>query len=151
MIRRCGPDDVDQVAHLAILMGKATSEEDVADRIGLIQERSEHLLCVADVKGAILGYAWAQDYGPHLRSGESVVRIHDLFVRTGKRRHGIGSALFSYVRNWATERGVTYIQWQASPAALPFYRSLGLAGDPCPDPDHPFFEIILEGGTGRRW
>ncbi|CAN5166632.1 GNAT family N-acetyltransferase [soil metagenome] len=129
-------------------MGQATSEEDVANRIGLIEERPEQLLCVADVEGAILGYAWAQDYGPHLRSGESVIRIHDLFVRAEERRHGVGSALFSHVRRWADERGAAYIQWQASPAALPFYRSLGLTGDPCPDPDHPFFEIILEGGTG---
>lgn len=143
-VRRCGPDDVDQVAHLATLMGRADSEEKVARRIGLTRGRPDHLLCIADLAGAVIGYAWAQDYGPHLRDGESVIRIHDLFVRPPERRHGIGSGLFSHVRDWTAGRGAAYIQWQASPGALPFYSALGLVGDPCPDPGHPSFEIALE-------
>lgn len=82
-----------------------------------------------------------------MRTGRSIVRLHDLFVSPTHRRSGIGTQLFGFVARWAKERGATWLQWQASAAALPFYERLGFVGDPCPDPKHPFFEIEL---TGKR-
>jgi len=143
MIRPCDQEDVNQVVRLAVLMGRAGPDEEVAERIRRIGTRPDHLLCVAGRGGGLIGYAWAQDYGPHLRTGEALVRIHDLFVEPGMRRRGVGKELFTYARRWAAGRGATYLQWQASRDALPFYAALGLAGDPCPDPEHPFFEIVL--------
>ncbi len=64
-----------------------------------------------------------------------------------RRRAGVGTALFRSVREWAATRHVKCLQWQSTEDALPFYRSLGLNGDPCPDPAHPFFEIKFEEGT----
>jgi len=143
MIRPCDQEDVNQVVRLAVLMGRAGPDEEVAERIHRIGTLPDHLLCVAGRCGGLIGYAWAQDYGPHLRTGEAIVRIHDLFVEPGMRRRGVGKELFTYARRWAAGRGATYLQWQASRDALPFYAALGLAGDPCPDPEHPFFEIVL--------
>lgn len=48
-------------------------------------------LLIALVGGAVVGYAWAQDYGPHLRDGYRTARFHDLFVVEPLRRHGIGN------------------------------------------------------------
>jgi GNAT superfamily N-acetyltransferase len=76
-----------------------------------------------------------------LRTGARTARLHDLFVTPDHRRRGIGSALFLAVKTWAERRGVRYLEWQASRAALPFYERLGYTGDPCPQPDYPFFEI----------
>ncbi|HEY8744951.1 MAG TPA: GNAT family N-acetyltransferase [Chloroflexota bacterium] len=47
------------------------------------------------------------------------------------------------VRQWATDQQATWLEWQANTAALPFYERLGFTGDPCSDPEHPFFEIAL--------
>lgn len=138
-IRACRPGDVDEIVRLAILMGLAGPAAEVGDRARRICAAEYHFVGVAEAHGRVIGYAWAQDYGPHLRSGEAIVRIHDLFVDPDERRRGAGAALFSHVRDWASERGATYLQWQASHDAIPFYRALGHIGDPCPDPDHPFF------------
>jgi GNAT superfamily N-acetyltransferase len=124
-------------------MGKTESEAEVARRVAAARRQVEHFLPVATSQGAVVGYAWAQHHSPHLRSGTSVVRLHDLFVAPPWRRHGAGSALFDAVARWAARRGATWLQWQASADALSFYARRGLQGDPCPDPEHPFFEIDL--------
>jgi hypothetical protein len=38
------------------------------------------------------------------------------------------------------------MEWQASSDALGFYERLGLRGEACSDPDHPFFEIDFQRG-----
>ncbi len=149
-IRACQPKDVDHVASLAVGMGRAGAAFAIAQRMRAIQPRPDHRLCVAEWDGTVVGYAWAQNHGPHLRTGESIIRIHDVFVQPDKRRNGIGRALFSDVRDWAAEQGAHYLQWQASQDALPFYGALGLAGDPCPDPGHPFFEVVLRSNVDRE-
>ena len=57
------------------------------------------------------------------------------------RKQGIGTLLFNSVVNWARKERVNWLQWQASESAVKFYEKLGYSGDPCPDPEHPFFEI----------
>jgi hypothetical protein len=44
-----------------------------------------------------------------------------------------------------SEESATWMEWQASRDALGFYEHLGLVGDPCPDQEHPFFEITFAG------
>lgn len=122
-------------------MGHALNEDEARNRFETTVADVNHLLVVAVLDGAPIGYAWAQNYGPHLRTGTSTARLHDLFVDETMRTLGAGRALFAAVRSWARNRGITWLQWQASEAALPFYERLGLTGDLCPDPMHPFFEI----------
>lgn len=124
-------------------MGKTDTEARAKERFERITPRPDHYLPVALLDEEVAGYAWAQDHGAHLRSGASIVRMHDLYVDPPRRRRGAGSALVDAVRAWARGRGAVWLQWQASRDALPFYTRLGLTGDPCPDPEHPFFEIEL--------
>ncbi|WP_280837529.1 GNAT family N-acetyltransferase [Micromonospora sp. A200] len=97
----------------------------------------------AEAGGDLLGYAAAQDHGPHLRGGDEhrTARLHDLYVRPELRRGGVGRSLLAAVREWAATR-VRHLEWQAHhERAAPFYERLGHRGDPCPQPDHPTFQI----------
>jgi GNAT superfamily N-acetyltransferase len=81
-------------------------------------------------------------HGAHLRAGFSTARLHDLFILPEYRRRGIGAALFNAIKEWAQQHeGTRYLEWQASQSALDFYQQLGYIGDPCPQPEYPFFEI----------
>ncbi len=95
----------------------------------------------------LAGYAWVHDYGPHIRAGVSTARLNDLIVGPAWRKRGVGRHLFESVRRWSESRGVRWLQWQSSLGALEFYARLGLTGNPCPDPEHPFFEIDFAGWT----
>lgn len=116
----------------------AKARQRVERILGSVAER----LLVADHGTELLGYAWAHQGPVHLRAGRSV-RLDDLFVSPAWRRKGVGRRLFLAVLDWARERGADWLEWQASRAAVPFYQQLGYTGDPCPDPEHPFFEITL--------
>lgn len=117
--------------------------EEVAARVARLYARAEQCLLGATVGDGLVGYAWAQDYGPGLRRWWSVARLHDLYVAPAWRRRGVGRALFGAVREWATrQETVKYLEWQASLPALGFYERLGLRGDTRSDLEqHPYFEI----------
>ncbi|SCG60541.1 GNAT family N-acetyltransferase [Micromonospora halophytica] len=117
-------------------------------------QRDRYLLLLADPRwailgaeadGELLGYAAAQDHGPHLRAGDDhrTARLHDLYVSPHRRRGGVGRTLLAAVRDWATGR-VRHLEWQAHhERAAPFYECLGHHGDPCPQPDYPTFHLDL--------
>ncbi len=143
-VRPAQETDLPALWPLLCEMGKTDSEAAVLARTARLLGDSSHCLPVALAGGLVVGYAWAQDYGPHLRSGDRVARLNDLFVAEDHRRRGAGALLLSAVTDWARARGVRWLQWQASADALPFYERLGLFGDPCPDPGHPFFEMEFQ-------
>jgi len=149
LVRPAGSGDWAGLWPLLQGMGKTEPEADVARRTEEIRPQAEHYLPVAIIQAALAGYAWGQHLSPHLRSGTSIVRLHDLFVAPPWRRQGAGSALFDSVKRWAALRRATWLQWQASADALPFFSRRGLHGDPCPDPEHPFFEIDLDRKSTR--
>jgi GNAT superfamily N-acetyltransferase len=98
---------------LLAAMGKVGPPDGVATRFRLALDAADQLLCVAIRDEHVVGYAWAQDRGAHLRSGRRTVRLNDLFVLPECRRSGVG------------------------------YERLGLRSHPDPDPEHPYFEIEL--------
>lgn len=148
LVRPVAEDDLPALWPLLAAMGFTEARELVLHRVAELRGQVAHYLPVAVIAGGVVGYAWAQDYGPHIRSGQRTARLHDLFVAPEHRRQGAGAHLLATVTTWAQERGVRWLQWQASVAALPFYARLGLAGDPCPDPGHPFFEIEFPSAGG---
>jgi GNAT superfamily N-acetyltransferase len=122
-------------------MGHLDSEPAAKSRFEQLLQHPDQYLPVALLDTTIVGYAWVQNYGAHLRSGSSTARLHDLFVLSNYRKLSIGTILFQSVKTWAAQSKIRYLEWQASQAALGFYERLGYQGDPCPQPDYPFFEI----------
>ncbi|MGM0884996.1 MAG: N-acetyltransferase family protein [Bacillota bacterium] len=122
---------------------KSYSDEEDAfiNRVSLKIDSLDHHISIALMDSQVVGYAWVQDYGTHLRTGFKTARFHDLIVAEHLRMNGIGRELFESVKNWSQHRGVRWLQWQASPKAIVFYERLGLQGEPCPQPEYPFFEI----------
>lgn len=145
ILRPATPEDWIALSPLLRAMGQVDDEIKACTRLASVLGRPDHALFVATTAGepVVVGYAWVQDYGPHLRTGKSVARLHDLYVDPRYRRCGAGTLLLAEVQQWARDREVTWLQWQASASALPFYARVGLIGEPCPDPEHPFFEIDL--------
>lgn len=116
-------------------------DEGLFDRYQSVLKSPDFLMLVATLEERVIGYAAAQSYLPRLRSGEESVRLSDLLVESQQRRLGVGKALFEAIKVWCVARGARYLEWQSSKEALGFYEHLGLQGDPCPQPEHPFFEI----------
>lgn len=147
VVRRAAGSDWPELWPLLEAMGKTDTAERVRARFESCCRSDEHMIAVAVVDGAVAGYAWAEDRGAHLRSGWRTVRLHDIFVAPDQRRRGIGRKLFESVTEWAQRREARWLEWQASNEAVAFYERLGLRGDPCPDPSHPFFEIEFPSGS----
>jgi GNAT superfamily N-acetyltransferase len=142
LIRQAKASDFPALWPLLREMGKTDTEERVGRRFLALVGSYQHFLPVAILGGEVAGYAWAQDFGPHLRGGTCIVRLHDLCVASAWRRRGIGSRLFGAVRTWAMERGATWLQWSATLASRAFYERLGLAPE-LEDPAYPTFELEL--------
>jgi GNAT superfamily N-acetyltransferase len=127
----------DDLEALTALLQRWGSDDDPDEKVVRYRERlasnvenPTHLVLVAIVDEAIVGYAAAQDYGPALHQDRSIARMHDLWVSPGARGHGAGTALFEAVREWAQrEARIGMLQWQASDVAIDFYRTLGLEAE----------------------
>jgi GNAT superfamily N-acetyltransferase len=140
-IRRATLEDWEQLFPLLRGMGSLDDEQQARNRFETLIAHRDHYLPVAISAERLVGYGWAQDYGPHLRTGDKRARLHDLFVQPAYRQRRIGQALFHAVTAWAEQANIRYLEWQANLSASGFYQRLGYVGDPCPQPDFPFFEI----------
>lgn len=92
----------------------------------------------------LLGYAAAQDYGPHLRSGDSqrTAKLHDLYTAPNHRRTGVGRALMQGMEAWAKARGLRYLYWYANlHTATPAYIGMGYTSGEEVQEGFRFFEI----------
>ncbi len=61
------------------------SDAEVLKRIGQYSSHALHLLMVASSNGTPSGYIWIQNYGPNLRDGKCLARLHDIFVSSESR------------------------------------------------------------------
>jgi GNAT superfamily N-acetyltransferase len=103
----------------------------------------DRFIAVADADDAAVGMVEAQDYGTSIWRDFRIVRLHDVFVLPDRRRQGIGRELVGAALRWAgAQPDAGLVEWQASPAAVPFYESLGLTPDYVTDvPDYPYFIV----------
>jgi len=143
-IRPLEPRDFAQTLPMLLEMKHVHDEgEALEDRFTEFCSSELHGLLGAELEGVLVGYASMQDYGPHLRSGSyhRTVRLHDLFVLEPYRKRGVGKALLEGVQDWCRARPIRYLEWQAGSKAIGFYERLGYKGEPCPQPDFPYFEV----------
>lgn len=142
-IRKAESSDWNQLLPLLHEMGKTDSEDGVRERFLRLLDMQEHYIPVAILADNIVGYAWAQDYGYHLRTGKKVVRMHDMFTDPEHRRSGIGKKLFTAIKVWSSRRNATWLQWNSSPKVVDFYKKMGLKSIE-EDKDYPFFEVTFD-------
>jgi GNAT superfamily N-acetyltransferase len=141
-IRQATTEDITTLYPLLVKMGSTDSENSVKKRLNSFLEDKNQYIAVAVYERNIIGYAWVQSYGEHLRGGEITARFNDLFVDSDYRNLGAGKLLFEEIKQWAEKNKVKYLQWQASSTATKFYDKLGLKGDTKSDlEEHPFYEI----------
>lgn len=136
IVRCAGYDDRVEVLQLAKKygLGGSPSYESMQTNFTRMVNDAERLLLIAITDSPnnpeIVGYAYAQDYGQHFRCDFTTGRLHDVFVLPEYRKQGVGRKLMDGVIAWARERPVPIIlDWQASPAAISFYESLGFSPD----------------------
>ncbi|ADB35819.1 GCN5-related N-acetyltransferase [Kribbella flavida DSM 17836] len=142
-VRRLTPADWSDLWPLVQGFGTDQTESDAGDIYAeLLADQRWLILGYAEPGGRLIGYAAAQNYGPHLRAGRrNQGRLHDLYVHPTKRSTGVGRALVAAVVEWA-EGQVRWLEWQAhEDRAAPFYERLGYRGVRCPQPEYPTFEI----------
>ena len=144
-IREARPDDWE--AFCALYEGEAPDDPEAAAgrfRRKLTAELECVLVAEWHQPGAtpqLVGLALAHQWDEYLMSGRRQLRFSTLRVHPDHRRRGVGRALFGGIVAWARSRDATWLEWYASPGAVPFYTRLGFTGTVCPDPDFPYYEL----------
>jgi GNAT superfamily N-acetyltransferase len=145
-IRRLTPELVTEQLLEPIAPPDRWSESEAGSflrRARLHAAADDRFIGIAFLDGEPAGAVEAQDYGTSLWRSFRIVRMHDLFVRPDRRRQGIGRELVAAALRWArAQPDPGFVEWQASPAAVPFYEALGLVADYVTDvPDYPYFIV----------
>lgn len=143
-IRQAQATDFIQLKPMLLDMGFVDEEGALAQRFLAFCTAPEHLLLVAEEGQTLLGYAALQDYGPHLRSGNShrTVKLDDLYTSPASRRQGVGRALMQAVEDWAQRRPVRYVFWYANQREAGLaYQAMGYRPAPSGQEGFDFYEI----------
>ena len=125
-LRRAVPADAPALTDLALRSKRSNGHDDA-----FVEACREELTVTAEDLRE--GECWVADEGgargfAMLRPGcpDGVGEVHALFVEPDRQRTGIGRALWDRLVERARARGFTELRLDADPAAVPFYRSVGL-------------------------
>lgn len=152
-VRPARPDDFPQLRPMLLDMGFVEDEAALAARFPDFCHDPAHLILVAEEGGKLLGYAAVQDYGPHLRSGDShrTAKLDDLYTLPSARRRGVARALMRAVTDWAQGGRIRYMFWYANQReAGQAYRAMGYTPAPSGQEGFDFYEIDLGDPAGRQ-
>lgn len=108
MVRRARPDDASAVLALLSQVGpEFAPDRDVFESAysAVLAHDDDHLLFVAELGDAVVGYALATIARLFYTNGDTA-QIHELVVDEGSRGHGVGSQLVSAVEHVCLDRGV---------------------------------------------
>lgn len=110
---------------------KSGFSDELRDFIYSIWEDPEQEIVVADADGIICGFAVVH----HIYKAENpfmyerdFLDIDEFCVDEGFRRRGVASAMISFIRDYAKEKGFKRIElnmWEFNQSALEFYESAG--------------------------
>lgn len=146
-VRRAGIADVAEVARLACVGADELPE--ATDRAARLTTSADRFFALASIEGRAVGVVEAQFWGVALRRGFGSTRLHWIYVEPEWRKRGVASALHEAVLEWCRSiPDCSYLEWQSSPEAVPFYRRMGLVPNAEADyEEFPFFEVSLPGST----
>jgi ribosomal protein S18 acetylase RimI-like enzyme len=109
-----------------------TDEGEVRDFLASVMRQTDHTILVAQVDGAVVGYAWfeIQDrpQTPFTWAKKRVF-LHHICVDSGHRRLGVGSALITGVEERALAGGIGEValdMWSLNNPTQSFFKSCGM-------------------------
>ncbi len=108
VVRRATGEDAEAVLSLLSQVGQQYASDREAFDVAyseVLSHHDDHLLFVAEIDGAVVGYALATIARLFFANGDSA-QIHELVVDEGARGRGIGSQLVSAIENECLARGV---------------------------------------------
>jgi GNAT superfamily N-acetyltransferase len=142
-VRPLTPADFEQVRPMLIDMRFVDDEAALDKRFPVFCTHPDWALLGAFEGETLRGYAALQDYGPHLRSGNShrTAKLHDLYTAPTARRRGVGRTLMQAAEAWGKARGLRYLFWYANLREVtPAYVGMGYKAGEESEGFH-FFEI----------
>ena len=108
-----------------------TDAGEVRDFFASVMRQADHTILVAEVEGAVVGYAWFEiqerPQTPFTWAKKKVF-LHHIGVDSGHRRLGVGSALITRVEQQALAAGIGEValdMWSLNDTAQVFFESRG--------------------------
>jgi ribosomal protein S18 acetylase RimI-like enzyme len=109
-----------------------TDEREVRDFLASVIQRTDHTIFLAQVDGAVVGYAWIEiqdrPQTPFTWAKKRIF-LHHICVDSGHQRLGVGSALITRVEEQALAAGIGEFaldMWPLNDTAQAFFNSCGL-------------------------
>jgi GNAT superfamily N-acetyltransferase len=102
-IRAAATADAESLARLSDQLGYPADAKTIAHRLRDIEQRRAGAVLVAEVDGAVTG--WAHVLPQHRMEHDANAELAGLVVDERMRSSGIGTALLHAVESWAREHG----------------------------------------------
>jgi GNAT superfamily N-acetyltransferase len=139
-IRDAGPDEIDLVAGLRVMMAEETDETTLSPQLveatrRWLRENTQRGIMrswLAEGDGKIVGTVTCRirDTSPreHDLAGKEAY-VHNLYVDPAYRNRGIGRALMQVLLDWCKNAGYSRIALRASDMGRPLYERMGFVAD----------------------
>jgi GNAT superfamily N-acetyltransferase len=145
-VRRMRAVDAPAVSALCSQLGYRAREDEIAQRLSILDSESAHAMFVATIDADVVG--WIHVYGITPLEAGTRAEIGGLVVASHVRRRGVGRALILAAEEWATNRDYPRVRIRSNGQrenAHRFYESLGYETTKT----SIVFEKILVGDEGR--
>ena len=144
LIRRAREEDIPRILELLVQVNMVhhngrpdvfkgpTTKYNAKELEAILADDQTPVFVCCDEEGRIMGHAFCvhkQELNSSLLTDIRTLYIDDICVDEACRGYGVGSALYSYVLDYARGQGcynVTLNVWCCNPNALKFYESMGI-------------------------
>jgi GNAT superfamily N-acetyltransferase len=139
-IREAGPDEIDLVAGLRVMMAEETDETKLSAQLveatrRWLRENTQHGIMrswLAEGDGKVVGTVSCRIRDTSPREHDLVGKeayVHNLYVDPAYRNRGIGRALMQVLLDWCKSAGYSRIALRASEMGRPLYERMGFVAD----------------------